>query len=75
MTLVTTTVSRPRPGTAEEGIYERLLPMMSRAGLPVDLAGCAELAQVIQTSGHRSAEAVELARALGLDPQYLPRRR
>jgi len=67
--------ARPAPGTPEEAIYERLLPAMSRAGRQVDLDACAELATVIQAQGHRSRLARTMARALGLDPAFLPRRR
>ena len=67
--------ARPARGSPEEAIYQRLLPAMSRAGRQVDVDACAELASVIQTQGHRSRPARTLARALGLDPAFLPRRR
>ena len=74
MTLLTAT-GRPMPGTEAELVYSRLLAQMSRAGLRVSMAGCAQLAHEIQEHGHRSREAVQQARALGLDPTWLPRRR
>ena len=75
MTLTTYWQWRPRPGTEAELVYLHLTAQMSRAGRAVDREACAQLAKVIQLEGHRSQEAVQLARALGLDPRYLPRRR
>lgn len=66
---------RPPPETDEEAIYLRLIPLMSRAGRQVDLDGLAELAETIQQHGHDCGRAKSMARDLGLDPEYLPRRR
>lgn len=70
-----TPTQRPAPGTHELDIYQRLLPAMSRAGRAVDLDACSRLARLIQRDGHRDETVRELARSLGLDPKFLPRRR
>ena len=74
LTNLTMPFRRPLPGTHEEGIYTKLLCQMSRAGRAVDFGGCVELAEVIQREGHRSSKARRLAKVLGLNPRYLPRR-
>jgi len=66
---------RPPPESDEESIYLRLIPLMSRAGRRVDLDGLAELAAAIQQHGHKCGRAKYMAKVLGLDPDYLPRRR
>jgi len=68
-------MTRPAPGTAEEDIYERLIPQMSRAGRVVDLEALATLAADIQRLGHKDKGVRKAAKALGLDPRWLPRRR
>ena len=65
-----------RPMTREEEeVYHRLLPMMSRAGLRVDFAACAALAREIQSSGHRARHVRSMARAMKINPLWLPHRR
>jgi hypothetical protein len=62
-------------GSSEWWIKNNLMVQMSRSGLRVDFEGCKQLAVVIQKQGHRSPEAVKLAKELGLDPKWLPRQR
>ena len=69
------TTRRPAPGTPEEDIYGRLLPMMSRAGRRVDIDGCVRLAHDIQRYGRNCVRVRAAARELGLNPDYVPRRR
>jgi hypothetical protein len=66
---------RPEPGTAEEEIYNKLLPAVSRAGRAVDTAECARLARLIQRVGRIDKEVRRMAKTMGLDPKYLPRKR
>ena len=73
--LTTIMPRRPHPGTPEEDLYERLLVQQSRAGRRVDFELCAELAFLIQEHGHRASKVRYMARDLGLDPRWLPRRR
>jgi hypothetical protein len=68
-------LQRPAPGTFEADHFTQLQAEQSRAGRGVDLIGCAELAHVIEEHGHMSDEARSLARALGIRPQRIPRRR
>ena len=66
---------RPPPATHEEDIYRALLAAMSRAGRQVDFDACVALAQTICQYGHDCGRARYDARAMGLNPDYLPRRR
>jgi hypothetical protein len=63
------------PGSHEELLFHRLIPAVSRAGRAVDLDACAALAIAIQRDGHRARSVRRAAKAMGLDPRYLPRQR
>ncbi len=67
------TSKRPKLGTFEGDIYERLLPMMSQTGRPVDLTGAARLSKAIIQHGRVGLRVIVQAHKLGLDPDKLPR--
>jgi hypothetical protein len=67
---------RPMPSTAEEDIWWTLLSQMARARPgQVDLEALAGLARLIQQYGRSCYRVRTAAEALGLHPDWLPRRR